>query len=448
MSILITCITTFLVALVPAVALAIITDMVKNKSIKPTFDNFVKYVLFYVYIISVIYLTMFRNRNMNGINNDFIGVNFQLFSSYISAWYSTDYITWQNIILNIIMTIPLGFFLGLKFKNKPFFPILITILSTVVIEVTQLITGLGEFEVDDIFNNFVGGLFGYSVYILYSRYKGKILKTFSIIIVAIVPCTFLGFFIKYQTQEFGNFTNRYITYNDTSNVEFSSIPLDDTSKTLPVYKSELLTMKELRQYGDDFLNSLSLLDEVSFIDDDYQDLVVYRGTFGYLNLNLDKTYMMTLNNLKKDLSTMTADEVKSMLNEYFNVDINILNYATYTVNNNYYTINIDNVEYDNYIYNGSIELSNYNDNTINIDYNVLETKFYKNIDTISEQDAYTLLTKGKSNLYTKDVTSAKLTDISIVYQSDSKGFYRPTYELTIDTNLRYNTTAYIYDIIQ
>lgn len=84
----------------------------------------------------------------------------QLFWSYMSG--SRELIT-ENI-LNVIMFVPLGVFLyDLPSRPIPFSRVLITAsLSSLVIELIQLIGRLGEFEFDDILHNTAGALIGYA----------------------------------------------------------------------------------------------------------------------------------------------------------------------------------------------------------------------------------------------------------------------------------------------
>lgn len=67
-------------------------------------------------------------------------------------------------ILNVIMFVPLGVFLyDLPSRPIPFSRVLITAsLSSLVIELIQLIGRLGEFEFDDILHNTAGALIGYA----------------------------------------------------------------------------------------------------------------------------------------------------------------------------------------------------------------------------------------------------------------------------------------------
>ena len=85
----------------------------------------------------------------------------------------------RQVILNIVMLIPFGFLMPIVIKAKRKY--LITLLSAfafiLFIESMQLIMQCGTFEVDDVFNNFIGAVIGMLIYALvhsvYIRARSK-----------------------------------------------------------------------------------------------------------------------------------------------------------------------------------------------------------------------------------------------------------------------------------
>ena len=75
----------------------------------------------------------------------------------------------NQIIINILMFIPIGFLLGIKvgWKGIP-----IAALFSLIIELIQLITHRGLFEFDDIIHNTLGTVIGFGIYAL----LGKVMK--------------------------------------------------------------------------------------------------------------------------------------------------------------------------------------------------------------------------------------------------------------------------------
>lgn len=75
-------------------------------------------------------------------------------------------ITLVNVLGNIIIFIPLGFLLPLVIEKsiKIRSIIIIGIIISLLLEVTQFITGLGYFDINDIFLNNIGTVIGGIVY--------------------------------------------------------------------------------------------------------------------------------------------------------------------------------------------------------------------------------------------------------------------------------------------
>ena len=67
-----------------------------------------------------------------------------------------------DIIGNILLLFPLGFFLPIWFRkaDKPKKVVLICFFVSVAIEITQLLTTRGYFETDDLLHNTIGALMG------------------------------------------------------------------------------------------------------------------------------------------------------------------------------------------------------------------------------------------------------------------------------------------------
>ena len=66
-----------------------------------------------------------------------------------------------QIIMNVIMLAPLGFLIPFFVEKKP---ILVGIACSITIELIQLVTKKGYFEIDDIIHNTIGVILGYLIY--------------------------------------------------------------------------------------------------------------------------------------------------------------------------------------------------------------------------------------------------------------------------------------------
>ncbi len=156
--------------------------------------------IFIAYIYLVLNTTIFANfRNVMSS-----GINLELFNSYRKVLYRfTNSIVWRDITLNILMFVPFGFLLPLlnKVFYKPYVTLMLSFLFTIGIEITQLIIKVGAYDVDDIFNNFLGSIIGYCLVMsfLSSKFNKNINKPkyflIYFILLIIIVLSFLGYYI-------------------------------------------------------------------------------------------------------------------------------------------------------------------------------------------------------------------------------------------------------------
>ena len=98
-------------------------------------------------------------------------VPFYTLKDYISMLKSGEtrritYLAIINLVGNVIMFVPLGFLLPFIYKRaKSFAGCMVTsFIILLCVEVTQLITFLGSFDIDDLLLNMVGAFIGYIGY--------------------------------------------------------------------------------------------------------------------------------------------------------------------------------------------------------------------------------------------------------------------------------------------
>ncbi len=85
-----------------------------------------------------------------------------------------------QLILNVLMFIPIGFFIGGALKKKNILNVLgIGFLLSFFIELTQLITTRGVFNVDDIIHNVLGCIIGYLCFMIFYKLIQKIATYYS-----------------------------------------------------------------------------------------------------------------------------------------------------------------------------------------------------------------------------------------------------------------------------
>ena len=128
---------------------------------------------FLLYSLILFYVVTFQDANY-GTNN------FIPFREILRYEFGSSYFI-HNVLGNILLFIPFGFFVSYIISSKkPYYIIVITFITSFAIEVTQLLIGR-TFDVDDVLLNIVGGFFGYLVYLvlqlIYDKLPGILKKT-------------------------------------------------------------------------------------------------------------------------------------------------------------------------------------------------------------------------------------------------------------------------------
>ncbi len=142
-----------------------IVYFVKNKQKVIIYEELLKY-SFIIYVLSLFYVVTFQDVSWSTSN--FIPFKEMFRYPIFSRLF------FKNVVGNMIMFLPYGFFISYFLKLDKIKTI--TILSTIVslsIEFTQLLIGR-VFDVDDIMLNIIGGILGYTVYRIFHNVKDKL----------------------------------------------------------------------------------------------------------------------------------------------------------------------------------------------------------------------------------------------------------------------------------
>lgn len=139
-------------------------------------------ILFYIYIAFLIFFVVLKfdgsferiislhnsiiENEKDGLRNINL-IPFRSISPYLRN--ITEPYAFKNIIANILVFIPLGFFVSNK-NSKNVFKTLVICLSVILsIECIQLLFKIGFFDVDDIILNFIGALLGILINLLVQK---------------------------------------------------------------------------------------------------------------------------------------------------------------------------------------------------------------------------------------------------------------------------------------
>lgn len=151
-------------------------------------SNEIMLLTFIVYILCLFQIV--TSQDVSGVH----GVNITLFKELTRYQVGTK-LFYRNIIGNIIMFVPFGFFTSYFLKlEKKSFVFFLTLVISAVIEGIQLKIGRA-FDIDDILLNILGGLLGYFIYHVVDKLFGKSSDNFKgtiIIITVLTALVFLG----------------------------------------------------------------------------------------------------------------------------------------------------------------------------------------------------------------------------------------------------------------
>lgn len=104
--------------------------------------------------------------------------NFVLFKEIKRFWEYRDqlgsYAMFTNLFGNVLIFVPFGFFMPMASRYRSFFSTLFYSFGlSLGVETFQLITKVGSFDVDDLFLNTIGGIFGYITFIICAAVRRK-----------------------------------------------------------------------------------------------------------------------------------------------------------------------------------------------------------------------------------------------------------------------------------
>lgn len=122
-----------------------------------------------VYLLILLRITVFRS-NSYPIE---MSVNLSLFTDLVATYHENG--IWMVLYLvvgNIAWFVPFGFLLPMIWqKLKSFYIIPLGFLLSLIIEISQLVTGKGMFEIDDLVLNTLGTAVGCLIYKIYRDFR-------------------------------------------------------------------------------------------------------------------------------------------------------------------------------------------------------------------------------------------------------------------------------------
>ena len=345
---------------------------------------------------------------------------------------------------------PLGFLLPIySEKLKKIYKVVpIGFILTLIIETLQYRIKIGIFEIDDIFNNTVGVLFGYCIYMIFNSFRKKQNRKYIIgyvLPIIVVALTFIGIYFKYENQELGNLSFEYNYKVNMKNVNVENkINISKDSSNQTIYYTKILTEEETRKLAENLFEKLGT--EISEDDIDiYENTAIYYSTDRIYNIWITYkggTYSYTdfskfsFDNEENNNKTgATREEVEVALQK---LGVEIPQNAEFQEKENGYIFNVDMEIQENYLINGNITCSYYEDETIkNMKNNIVKYEQVKDKEIISQEEAYNEILQGKfqyDEYYLGKIQDIVIEKIELKYDLDSKGYYVPVYVFDVKIN--------------
>ena len=127
--------------------------------------------LFVLYIAFLIYFLIFSD--WYGRSGEFreFRYNLELFKEIKRFWNYREQLGWfstcTNLIGNVVIFVPFGFFLPMASKHRSFLMTLSYSFGvSLCVEVFQFFARVGSFDVDDLLLNTIGGMAGYNLFVI------------------------------------------------------------------------------------------------------------------------------------------------------------------------------------------------------------------------------------------------------------------------------------------
>ena len=133
-------------------------------------------VLFLIYLAGLCYFLFFAENYGRIHGQEIYRYNLVPFREIERFWTYRGELgihSFYNLVGNVLIFVPAGFFIPVLWKNKRgfIFTMCVTFQMSLLVEVLQLVLRVGSFDVDDLFLNTLGGMLGYLLLILVSKWR-------------------------------------------------------------------------------------------------------------------------------------------------------------------------------------------------------------------------------------------------------------------------------------
>lgn len=383
------------------------------------------------YIAVVITVTMLRGDGYNG-------TNFHLFRAWREAWNNFSFKNWANVLLNVAMFVPLGVLLPWihKLFRKWYVGISCSFGFSLVIEIFQYVTSRGLFDIDDLFANTLGVVFGYGLFMaIYSAVTKKEKKAKRVSAYAAIPLAISlaisSIFVVYAVKDYGNLHDAPIYKISTEGVEWNAeCELSDKKQTVSIYKAMTYDKQSCDAFGKSFLEGRATTE----LDICYYDQETYYLDHREHSLfvsHLDRSYEYTYRPDDKECTPAEADKetIEELLVDF---GVNIPHSAVFKYEGDgWHKFVVAMEKSGGDTVGGELRCRYSSEGFIYVIHNNLVSYDYcAEEEIISEAEAFEQMKQGNFNGGVFEMLSPKNVTVlscNLEYQVDTKGFYQPVY---------------------
>ena len=421
---------TVLCVLGVAAAFIIFKLKYKNTKIFP-FAKIILFLIFIGYIAVVLAVTVMRWGDMRG-------ANFHLFRAWREAWNLFSFKNWANVLLNVAMFIPFGILL--PWIHKLFCKWYVMLGSgftfSFVIEVFQGVSGRGLFDVDDLFANMLGALFGYGLFMslrsAFLKRERKAVRVFSYAAVPLViSLAISSIFIVYAMKDYGNLQDAAIYRVSTKGTEWETeCTLLDINQTVPIYKAKTYNTKTCDEFGLAFLDGRATTElDICYYDQETYYLDHREHSLFVSHLDRSYEYRYDPNEGKRVPSEADKATLEALLSEY---GIIIPEHASFTYEGDgWHRFDVPMERNESDTVGGTLRCRYSSEGFVYIIHNdLLSYTYCADEQIISETEAFEEMKRGNFLGGVFEMLSPEIVTVlscELEYQVDTKGFYQPVY---------------------
>lgn len=384
----------------------------------------------------ILYATLARSSGYGGRGN------LHLLRAWYEAWNNYSLKNWLNLLLNVAMFVPVGFLLPIIHRvfEKWYIMFGAALDSTLTIELTQLATGRGMFDVDDIAANALGTMIGYCLIMIFRRARGRkkswifysALPTSAALILIVTV-------IVYNVKPYGNLEIAPNYTINTSGIEWQVdvIPSDAAIRGA-VYKSDTYDKSSCDIFAKEFFAGIGVTDyDTSYYDDETWYMNHAAGDSLKVN-HRDRSYEYSY--ISRDEPSLLGEDRETVLTCLSEMGVSVPESAEYSYDaeGGWHRFEVNMWSEGANVADGSLQCRiTEGGKIVKLNNNLCRYEFAAEEELITEREALERLQRGQFNgeyLERRKPLTVQIRSITLSDRIDSKGFLQPVYVLEIGIN--------------